>query len=128
MNKQIRIIVAGGRDFADYQLLHDTLIKYISDNNLTKDQIQFVSGHAKGADSLGETFVKTHCYRLRTFPANWSLYGRVAGPIRNEEMAKYASKANGVLFAFWDGKSRGTKNMIENAEDYGLEVHIVNYQ
>lgn len=42
-------------------------------------------------------------------------------------MAKYAAEKHGVLFAFWDGKSRGTKNMIDLANRYGLEVHVVNY-
>jgi hypothetical protein len=45
----------------------------------------------------------------------------VAGPIRNGEMAKYAD----ALIVFWDGKSRGTKNMIDLAERYGLKVRVV---
>lgn len=42
-------------------------------------------------------------------------------------MADYASLKKGVLFAFWDGKSVGTKHMIECAKKYGLEVHVINY-
>jgi hypothetical protein len=43
-------------------------------------------------------------------------------------MAEYAAQSDkGVLFAFWDGKSRGTKNMINIAKQYGLDVHIINY-
>ena len=40
-------------------------------------------------------------------------------------MAKYASETYGILIAFWDGKSRGTKNMIDTAKKHGLEIHIV---
>jgi hypothetical protein len=42
-------------------------------------------------------------------------------------MAKYAAEKIGVLFAFWDGKSKGTKHMIDLAYQYGLDVHVINY-
>lgn len=49
---------------------------------------------------------------------------------RNAEMAKFAVEDGnyGVLIAFWDGQSRGTKHMINLAMRYGLEVHVVNYK
>ena len=52
-------------------------------------------------------------------------YGKAAGPIRNKQMAEFASQQTGMLIAFWDGKSRGTGSMIRLAKEYGLEVHIV---
>ena len=43
-------------------------------------------------------------------------------------MAKYAyENGNGVLLAFWDGQSKGTKLMIELARKYNLEIHIFNF-
>lgn len=119
----IRVIVAGGRDFTDYRLLCNTL------NNLLSDklkQVTIISGTAKGADSLGERFAKFNNVKLKQFPADWSI-GKRAGYIRNEQMAKYAAQGKGVLIAFWDNKSKGTKNMINIAKNYGLEVHIINY-
>ena len=59
------------------------------------------------------------------FPADWKTYGKTAGPIRNKQMAEFASQQTGMLIAFWDGKSRGTGSMIRLAKEYGLEVHIV---
>jgi hypothetical protein len=32
-----------------------------------------------------------------------------------------------ALIAVWDGKSRGTKNMIETAEKMGLRVYVHRY-
>lgn len=61
------------------------------------------------------------------FPAQWDAYGRSAGIIHNREMAEYAAEGRGVLFSFWDGKSRGTKSMIELAKKYGLEINVVRY-
>ena len=62
-------------------------------------------------------------------PANWDLYGKSAGFRRNIEMADYAIADNsrGILLAFWDGKSKGTKHMIDIANKYKMEVNIVYY-
>ncbi len=53
----------------------------------------------------------------------WDIHGKSAGHIRNAEMADYAD----ALIAFWDGKSRGTANMIENARKRGLKIKIFYY-
>lgn len=114
-----RVIVAGCRDFHDYCLLCDKLGYYFQ--NINKDDIEIVSGGAKGVDTLGEMFANEKGLALKVFPADWDKYGRGAGPIRNNEMAKYGTH----LIAFWDGKSKGTKNMIEQAEKYNLKTRVV---
>ena len=53
--------------------------------------------------------------KVMRFPANWKKYGKKAGPIRNETMAKNAEG----LVAIWDGQSRGTTSMINLATRYG---------
>lgn len=136
----IRIIVAGGRDFKDYEYLKTSIIEILSElesrystdqTKLEKNLIEFVSGVAKGADTLGERFAHEEGYIVKQFPADWSQFGNSAGFIRNIEMAKYASSkkdnSHGILIAFWDGESRGTKNMIYHAEKHGMEVHVFSY-
>ncbi len=83
----------------------------------------------RGADWLGEQYAKVAGYEVSKFPADWDRLGKRAGYVRNAEMAKFAAadKNYGVLAAFWDGKSRGTKHMIDLAEKYGLEIHIVRF-
>lgn len=126
--KEMRIIVAGGRDFDDYELLKHTLKKYLEELDIVDlSQIVIISGAARGADTLGEHFAYDYEIAVRRFPAKWDELGKRAGWVRNAEMAKYATEKHGVLFAFWDGKSRGTKNMIDLANRYGLEVHVVDY-
>lgn len=133
MMRELRIIVAGSRGFEDYQLLSNILMNYLSEMD-DKDvvdnpnQVKFISGTARGADTLGEQFAYTYEYDVKRFVPDWDTYGKSAGYRRNAEMAKYASEAYGVLFAFWDGKSKGTKHMIDLAKKYGLEVHVVNYK
>ena len=91
-------------------------------------RVKFISGTCRGADALGEHFANTYEYEVIRFPAEWDRYGKSADYRRNAEMAKYASEAYGVLFAFWDGQSKGTKHMFDLAKRYGLEVHVVNYK
>ena len=82
-----------------------------------------MSGHASGADSLGEKFAADHNLQCELYPADWDKHGKAAGPIRNAEMAEVAD----ALIAFWDGQSRGTKSMIDLARKKGLQVAIVRY-
>jgi hypothetical protein len=114
-----KVIVAGGRDFSDYDLLKSKLDNLLVD----RDPVEIVSGTARGADKLGEFYAKRTQLAVALFPANWDLYGKSAGYRRNEEMAEYAD----ALVAFWDGKSRGTKHMIDLANKSGIQVRVVNY-
>ncbi len=139
--KKFRVIIAGGRDFNDYELLHKELYNILFKLNMRYEdnlvayinQFEIVSGHARGADIMGEKFADEHDIKLKIFPAEWDKYGKSAGYRRNAEMAKYAVEGKeqgviGVLIAFWDGKSKGTKSMIDLAKRYGLdEVYVVRY-
>lgn len=117
-----RVIVCGGRDYDDRDRCFEVL------NELFPDKaIEIVSGHAVGADSFGEAYANENGIKLTVFKPDWKQYGRAAGPIRNKSMLDYATEETPVVVAFWDGKSKGTKNMINLAEKVGAEVHIVSY-
>ena len=145
----MRVIIAGGRDFDDYDLLKKECIKIFKQlksegYNTNRNNLEIISGEAKGADTLGKRFGIMFKLDVVSFPAKWNdltvekcvikegKYGKynvLAGHNRNEEMAKYANKDHelGVLLAFWDGKSTGTKSMIELAKEYGLRIFVVDY-
>ncbi len=116
----MKLIIAGGRDFDNYWDLKNNLnLLYPFDD----DHIEIVSGGSTGADALGKQFAQEFHIPINEFPANWSRHGKKAGPIRNQHMAEYAD----ALVAFWNGKSRGTRNMITEALKNGLEVHVYRY-
>lgn len=123
----MELIIAGGRNFENYPLLNDETFTFIDELYAESDKaIQIngiISGTAKGADTLGEQFAEEHHLGLRRMPANWSKHGRSAGFKRNQEMANIGH----ALIAFWDGKSRGTKHMIDIAERMNLPTKIIRY-
>lgn len=129
--RELRIIIAGSRDFNDYKLLKDSMRDILKNTALEDiNKIKIISGTARGADQLGERFAKQFKLEVVKFPADWDRYGKRAGYIRNEEMAKYAIQDYnyGMLVAFWNGESRGTKHMIDLAKKHGLEVHVVKFK
>ncbi len=127
--KELRVIIAGSRNFDDYKLLRREVCTILIKHNKSKELIKIISGKARGADILGERFAEEFNLEVGEFPAAWDKLGKRAGYVRNAEMAKYAVADDnfGVLIAFWDGKSKGTKHMIDLAKRYGLEVHIVRF-
>jgi predicted Rossmann fold nucleotide-binding protein DprA/Smf involved in DNA uptake len=114
----MKLIIAGGREFNDYQLMKESFDKYINSNNVT-----IISGTARGADRLGEVLAQEYGLELIRMPANWNEYGKRAGYIRNESMANVATHA----LIFWDGQSNGTRHMINLAKQYDLTVYVVPY-
>ncbi|WP_457617556.1 DUF2493 domain-containing protein [Lutibacter sp.] len=117
----MKLIIAGGRNFTNYKKLCQICDQLFQDQT----NIEIVSGaYYKGADELGEQYAKERGYKITYFPANWKHYGKAAGPKRNQAMANYAD----ALIAFWDGKSKGTKNMIDLAKSRGLKVKIYSYK
>lgn len=115
-----KVIVAGGRDFNDYELLKSKL-DYVLQKKLPN--VTIVSGTARGADRLGEKYATERGLEVVKFPAEWDKYGKSAGYRRNAEMADYA---DGCV-CFWDGKSRGTKHMIDLAKKKGIQCIVINY-
>jgi len=122
MKDKKSIIVAGGRDFNDYEYLKKTLTDIVGDDS--KFIFEIVSGGARGADALGEQFAHEHFIQLKIFPAEWDKYGKSAGYRRNKQMAEYAN----ACVVFWDGKSKGTEHMINLATEYGLPLLVKKYK
>ena len=120
--KKFYVVIAGGRDFDDYDLLERKCDYYLKDKIAEGYSIVIVSGRARGADTLGERYAKKRGFEIDAHPANWDL-GKQAGYLRNKEMANVAD----ALIAFHDGSSKGTKHMIDLAKKKQLLIRIVSY-
>lgn len=109
-----RILVCGGREFADQVAAFAVLDKAHANRPISV----VISGRARGADLIGERWAISRGVAVLPFPADWSLYGRYAGPIRNAAML-IEGKPDGVI-AFPGGP--GTRNMIQQARTAGIPV------
>lgn len=112
----MKTIIAGSRTITNINVLQTALEHYR--NPIT----EIVSGGAKGADYIGETFARDFGIPLKKFPANWNKFGRSAGHIRNKEMAQYAE----ACIVLWDGASKGSASMIKLAKEHGLSLLVYN--
>ena len=115
------VLISGGRNFKNYDLLSEKLNYYLSKKN--KDEIVIISGHANGTDKLAERYAFENDIKTEIYPADWKNDGKAAGYIRNSVMVKKAD----ALIAFWDGESKGTKHAIDLAKKKGIRTVIVSY-
>jgi hypothetical protein len=120
MEQRVKLIVAGTRTFGDAALLERTLDAYTKG----AEEVVVLSGGARGADWLGEEWAAKKMHTVLRFHPDWAAYGKGAGPRRNLEMAQAATDC----VVFWDGKSSGTKSMLELARKHKLKLKVVRYK
>jgi hypothetical protein len=113
----MRVLVCGDRNWSNWELLYEVLEWF---------PITFlVTGGAKGADTIAEAYAFGRGFSYRVHHADWNAYGRAAGPIRNTRMLE---EDPDLVIAFHDdlSKSKGTKNMVKQAQKAGVVVITVN--
>ena len=98
-----RILVSGSRGWTDKNWIRRALP--------LKGNVLVIHGGALGADLLASEVAQERCFAEQVFTPDWESFGKAAGPIRNAEMLKCGEPHEALVF--WDGKSRGTKNMLD---------------
>ena len=122
--KTYKVIIAGSRKFNDYAKLKENCDRILREKLEDEEcNIVIVSGHAKGADVLGEHYACERRLQLDAYPADWKQDGRAAGIVRNKEMAESADAL--IAFPQEGEKSRGTWNMVKTARARGLKCDVV---
>ena len=126
--EKLRILVCGGRHFENYTLLKNILAIVTWAKSTFPWDVEIVSGHCRGADRLGEKWAEEKNASVKIFPADWALYKKSAGPIRNKQMIDYITCfANKVVVAFVSPNSKGTKQTIKLAQKNNIPVIVVEY-
>ena len=133
-DRVVRLLVAGSRDFTDYDFLQERLNHFTG--RIDPGDLCLISGTARGADEMGERWAKRYGIPVVPFPArcdalggphaavrqrNGRSYDAMAGHKRNAQMAACATHA--VLF--WNGESRGTANMLDLCREHGITTRVV---
>ena len=131
MTETIRLIIAGSRDFNDYELLKKEVDEFLFSEivcnhypDLTEETavIEIVSGGARGADRLGEKYAEKNNLPVKCFIPDWEKHKKSAGYIRNEEMAKYSNYC--IIFNL--RRSKGSVHMANLAKKYNLGLKVIN--
>jgi len=121
-DKPLCLLVVGSRTFNEKDKMEQELMRIIGD----RKDILIVSGEATGADQLAKDFAIRHDFDYKGFPAEWDKYKGLAGNIRNAQMHRFIEEyPDRRCIAFWDGKSRGTKNNFELAKQHKTTLIII---
>lgn len=118
----MKLIVAGGRDFVNTQVMITVLMDLVEKGKIDPNP-ELVCGMARGADMLAYSLWANNRMPIHKFSADWNTHGKSAGYRRNVEMGNFADAA----VCFWDGVSKGTKHMIDIMEKLGKPVYVIWY-
>jgi hypothetical protein len=122
-----RVLVCGGRDYADYYRLAEFLDNLCAERGWVTEPDEFgnhlpmvhiISGMARGADTLAIDWAVTRYCSWSEYPADWKRHGNKAGPIRNQYMLDHGKPD--IVVAFPGGV--GTRDMISRAKKSGVEL------
>lgn len=113
----MRVLVCGGRDYADEIMMDEVLSDIDSQRRITT----VIEGEARGADTLAREWAERRRIAVRKYPADWANNGKAAGPIRNRQMLVEGKPD--LVVAFPGG--RGTADMVERSERAGVRIHVV---
>lgn len=113
----MRIIVCGSRRWHDRARIEARLCQLPDPGTVT-----VVHGNAAGADRIAHQEAQKAGMLVEPHPADWERYGKSAGPIRNKQMAELGAD---LCIAFWDGRSTGTANMMDQARAHGIPVEVM---
>lgn len=117
----MRVIIAGSRNASAGAA--DALVEHAIDQARWLIH-EVVSGAARGIDQAGERWARKNGIPIIRFPADWKKHGKAAGPIRNRQMAEYVGEIGGLI-AIQIDRSRGTADMIRQAEERSLAVYVL---
>lgn len=113
----MKILICGSRGWTDREAIYTRLA--LVDH---AHKVIVVEGGAHGADRLAKQAAKSLGLEVREYSADWDTHGLQAGFKRNQEMLDVEHPD--LVWAFWDGSSRGTKHMIDIAREQGYTVEV----
>lgn len=91
----------------------DNLQDYLPENTT-----EIVSGGANGVDASARRYAQENSIKLTEFYPKYNRFGRAAPLKRNLQIIDYSD----LILAFWDGKSKGTKYVIDAARKCNKEI------
>lgn len=127
----MRVVIAGSRHISDAALIQ----KAVDESGFQVTTV--ICGEADGVDTLGKEWAVANSIPIISFVPDWTdlkaypcvtryrsdgtAYNAAAGMIRNRKMAQNAD----AVIVIWDGKSRGSANMIQEAKKHKIPCYVM---
>lgn len=108
------VLVCGSHTSADREFIYRSL------DNLHDTYVfsKLIHGKAPYTDTIAGEWAKARGIEVEEYPADWTLHGKAAGPIRNAEMLAFGKPDLVVAFS----GNRGTADMVAKAQRKGVDV------
>ncbi len=113
----LRVLVCGSRHYQNYR----KVLSCLSGMDISL----VIAGGARGADSLAVMAAKACGFPYVEYRANWRLYGKRAGPIRNQQMLDLGKPDFVIAFHEDLGSSKGTKDMLFRVQKAGIPFQVL---
>jgi len=121
LRNSMKLIIAGTRD-TDEHTAYQNILKGLRKLKVKPENLDcIITGGSGNVDAAGTAFAVAQQVDLQIHFAKWKKYGKAAGPFRNCKMARLGTH----LLAIWDGKSPGTRNMIDESKRRNLTIQII---
>jgi hypothetical protein len=114
----MRVLVCGDRNWFEYNTILQTLSALGGTHTL-------IHGAARGADTMASLAATQLRWETKPFPAQWDLYGKGAGPIRNQQMLDEGKPDKVIAFHHDIKNSKGTADMVRRAKKAGIPVEVI---
>lgn len=118
---KVRVIVCGPRDWDDEHAIWYAL----GELDLDRPHVTVIQGDAPGVDRLAAKVARLSEMPCETYPANWRLYGKAAGPRRNALMLSMGKPDRVVAFRRGETWTKGTLDMVTKAHEAGVPITVV---
>lgn len=115
----MRVLVCGSRNWTNALAIEHRLV------GLPEGTV-IIHGATRGADSIAGSIARECCGLWEEpYSADWSRYGKAAGPIRNQQMLDQGRPDLVIAFHADLSKSKGTADMVRRAKKAGIPVEVI---
>ena len=117
MSESVRVLICGSREWGNLHYIYNFI------KSLPEDVV-IIEGECSGADLAAKQAAIIYGYEFEPYPADWTKYGKKAGPIRNQQMLDEGKPDIVVGFHENINASKGTKDMFNKAKKAGLKTFL----
>lgn len=115
----MRLVVTGDREWSD-----EITVAKVLTGMMQLGVTTLIHGDCRGLDKMAGEWGELLGMKVEKFPAEWTKYGRAAGPLRNQQMINEGHPTIAVAFHNDLKRSRGTKDMVTRLKKAKIKTFL----